>query len=201
MVNPFETRRRTVSMLVFLREKRTSLLYCSLALEFETPNLQLLNLWLGRMYDKRGNYGVPWWTNRSVEQYKARSECMVNQYSDFSYFGKHVSTNTNHLLIKTWDKPKPYNQYASKRYREKLVLPLDSICGNRLVTLLCRKMRLDRCCLLLFLDWVENLKRFNFNQLERIWKLKINTFHSSKKEKKKGYASELYIAKFKVKSH
>lgn len=45
----------------------------------------------GRMYDKRGNYGVPWWTNRSVEQYKARSECMVNQYSDFSYFGKHVS--------------------------------------------------------------------------------------------------------------
>ena len=165
MVNPFETRRRTVSMLVFLREKRTSLFYCSLAQEFETPNLQLLNLWLGRMYDKRGNYGVPWWTNRSVEQYKARSECMVNQYSNFSYFGKHVSTNTNHLWIKPWDKPKPYNQYASKRYREKLVLPLDSICGNRLVTLLCRKMRLDRCCLLLFLDWVENLKRFNFNQL------------------------------------
>ena len=105
MVNPFETRRRTVSVLVFPREKRTSLFYRPRALEFETPNLQLSNLWLGRMYDKRGNYGVPWWTNRSVEQYKDRSECMVNQYSDFSYFGKHVSTNTNHLLIKTWDKP------------------------------------------------------------------------------------------------
>lgn len=103
MVNPIETRRRTVPdpMLVFLKEKRAWLFYCSLALEFETPNLQLLNLWLGRMYDKRGNYGVPWWTNRSVEQYKDRSECMVNQYSSFSYFGKHVSTNTSHLLIKT----------------------------------------------------------------------------------------------------
>ena len=46
---------------------------------------------LGRMYDKDGNYGVMWWTNRSVEQYKSRSDCMVKQYSKFSYFGKHVS--------------------------------------------------------------------------------------------------------------
>ena len=108
MVNPIETRRRTVPHVSFPHgKKRTSRFYCSLALESETPNLQLWNLWLGRMYDKRGNYGVPWWTNRSVEQYKARSECMVNQYSDFSYFGKHVSTNTSHLLIKTRDKPKP----------------------------------------------------------------------------------------------
>lgn len=45
----------------------------------------------GRMYDKNGNYGVPWWTNRSVQAYKSRSECMINQYSQFSYFGKHVS--------------------------------------------------------------------------------------------------------------
>jgi len=44
----------------------------------------------GRMYDKYGNYGVMWWTNRSVEQYKARSDCMVHQYSKFSYFNKHV---------------------------------------------------------------------------------------------------------------
>jgi len=43
------------------------------------------------MYDKYGNYGVMWWTNRSVEQYKARSDCMVHQYSKFSYFNKHVS--------------------------------------------------------------------------------------------------------------
>ena len=46
---------------------------------------------VGRMYDKQGNYGVMWWTNRSVEQYKLRSDCMVRQYSKFSYFGKHVS--------------------------------------------------------------------------------------------------------------
>ena len=43
------------------------------------------------MYDKYGNYGVLWWTNRSVEQYKLRSDCMVKQYSQFSYFNKHVS--------------------------------------------------------------------------------------------------------------
>lgn len=44
----------------------------------------------GRMYDKLGNYGVMWWTNRSVEQYKSRSDCMVKQYSKFSYFNHHV---------------------------------------------------------------------------------------------------------------
>ena len=43
------------------------------------------------MYDKLGNYGVMWWTNRSVEQYKLRSDCMVKQYSKFSYFDHHVS--------------------------------------------------------------------------------------------------------------
>ncbi|KAK2547931.1 Endothelin-converting enzyme-like protein [Acropora cervicornis] len=31
----------------------------------------------GRMYDKYGNFGVQWWTNRSVEQYKKRGECMA----------------------------------------------------------------------------------------------------------------------------
>ncbi|KAL9971069.1 hypothetical protein ACROYT_G023554 [Oculina patagonica] len=45
----------------------------------------------GRMYDKYGNYGVMWWTNKSVEQYKTRSDCMVKQYSQFSYFNKHVN--------------------------------------------------------------------------------------------------------------
>ncbi|KAJ7393276.1 Endothelin-converting enzyme 1 [Desmophyllum pertusum] len=43
------------------------------------------------MYDKDGNYGVMWWTNKSVEQYKLRSDCMVKQYSQFSYFNKHVN--------------------------------------------------------------------------------------------------------------
>lgn len=46
---------------------------------------------LGRMYDKYGNFGVQWWTNRSVEQYKKRGECMVHHYSKFAYFGKNVS--------------------------------------------------------------------------------------------------------------
>lgn len=45
----------------------------------------------GRMYDKYGNFGVQWWTNRSVEQYKKRGECMVEHYSKFSYFGKKVN--------------------------------------------------------------------------------------------------------------
>lgn len=45
----------------------------------------------GRMYDKYGNYGVQWWTKRSVNQYKMRSKCMIKQYSKFSYFDKHVN--------------------------------------------------------------------------------------------------------------
>ena len=59
---------------------------------------------LGRMYDKYGNYGVQWWTNRSVEQYKSRSDCMVKQYSQFSYFGKNVSK----LMPKIYKNPGEY---------------------------------------------------------------------------------------------
>ena len=51
------------------------------------------------MYDKYGNYGVPWWTNRSVEQYKLRSDCMIKQYSQFSYFGKNVSGPALSVII------------------------------------------------------------------------------------------------------
>lgn len=45
---------------------------------------------LGRIYDKYGNLGVQWWTNRSVTAFKKQSQCMIDQYSKYSYFGKHV---------------------------------------------------------------------------------------------------------------
>lgn len=45
----------------------------------------------GRMYDKYGNYGTLWWTQKSVEQYEKRSACMIQQYSNFSYFNKNVN--------------------------------------------------------------------------------------------------------------
>lgn len=44
----------------------------------------------GRMYDKYGNYGTLWWTQKSVGQYEKRSACMIDQYSQFSYFNKKV---------------------------------------------------------------------------------------------------------------
>lgn len=74
------------------------------------------------MYDKYGNYGVMWWTNRSVEQYKSRSDCMVKQYSKFSYFNKHVSKielyyNPRDRVhaegIKTWNLNVPVNIFLA----------------------------------------------------------------------------------------
>lgn len=40
----------------------------------------------GRHYDQNGNY-TDWWTNKTVEAFKERAECFVQQYSDFSVEG------------------------------------------------------------------------------------------------------------------
>ncbi|XP_042100573.1 endothelin-converting enzyme 1 isoform X3 [Ovis aries] len=49
----------------------------------------------GREYDKDGNLR-PWWKNSSVEAFKQQTECMVEQYSNYSVNGEPV--NGRHTL-------------------------------------------------------------------------------------------------------
>ncbi len=44
----------------------------------------------GREYDKEGNLR-PWWQNTSVEAFRQRTECMVDQYSRYLVNGEHVN--------------------------------------------------------------------------------------------------------------
>ena len=65
-------------------------------------SLFFTNFYIGRMYDKYGNYGTLWWTQKSVEQYEKRSACMIDQYSQFSYFNKKVSGKFFLLLANSY---------------------------------------------------------------------------------------------------
>lgn len=44
----------------------------------------------GREYDKDGNLR-PWWQNSSVDAFKNRTECMVEQYSQYTINGEHIN--------------------------------------------------------------------------------------------------------------
>uniref|UniRef100_A0A3Q4B3X3 endothelin-converting enzyme 1 n=1 Tax=Mola mola TaxID=94237 RepID=A0A3Q4B3X3_MOLML len=44
----------------------------------------------GREYDKEGNLR-PWWQNSSVQAFRQRTECMVDQYSRYLVNGEHVN--------------------------------------------------------------------------------------------------------------
>uniref|UniRef100_A0A4W6F171 endothelin-converting enzyme 1 n=1 Tax=Lates calcarifer TaxID=8187 RepID=A0A4W6F171_LATCA len=44
----------------------------------------------GREYDKEGNLR-PWWQNSSVEAFRQRTECMMDQYSRYTVNGEHVN--------------------------------------------------------------------------------------------------------------
>uniref|UniRef100_A0A673Y7K8 endothelin-converting enzyme 1 n=1 Tax=Salmo trutta TaxID=8032 RepID=A0A673Y7K8_SALTR len=44
----------------------------------------------GREYDKDGNLR-PWWQNSSVDAFKNRTECMVEQYNGFTINGTHIN--------------------------------------------------------------------------------------------------------------
>lgn len=44
----------------------------------------------GREYDKEGNLR-PWWQNSSVEAFRQRTECMVDQYGRYTVNGEHIN--------------------------------------------------------------------------------------------------------------
>lgn len=45
---------------------------------------------LGREYDLHGNLHQ-WWNNATIERFKNRTECFVEQYSNFEIHGRHVN--------------------------------------------------------------------------------------------------------------
>ena len=51
------------------------------------------------MFNKEGNFGIQWWTKKSVEAFKKKSDCMIQQYSKYSYYDVHVGT-PNSLTMK-----------------------------------------------------------------------------------------------------
>lgn len=59
------------------------------------PGLTLPSDPAGREYDKDGNLR-PWWKNSSVEAFKQQTECMVEQYGNYSVNGEPV--NGRHTL-------------------------------------------------------------------------------------------------------
>ena len=43
----------------------------------------------GSLYDEKGNFRV-WWTSESYSNFKKRSRCMAEQYSNITVFGRKV---------------------------------------------------------------------------------------------------------------
>ena len=52
---------------------------------------------IGRLYDKDGNYGKPWWTDHAVKEFTAKEKCFIEEYSNFSIQKKHVSLYPTHI--------------------------------------------------------------------------------------------------------
>lgn len=55
------------------------------------------NLTLGKDFTIEGNFDT-WWTNHSLTQFKQKSQCFINQYSNFTLFNKKVPFNKNFSL-------------------------------------------------------------------------------------------------------
>lgn len=57
----------------------------------ETPcHLRPSSCSSGREYDKEGNLR-PWWQNSSVEAFRQRTECMVEQYNHYTINGEPIN--------------------------------------------------------------------------------------------------------------
>lgn len=45
---------------------------------------------VGRQYDKKGN-SIEWFDEESLEQFERKAQCIEDQYSAFTFWGRHVS--------------------------------------------------------------------------------------------------------------
>ncbi len=51
---------------------------------------------VGRQFDKDGNR-IPWWTQKTIDQFNDRKQCIINQYSNYTVpqINMHVSVIFN----------------------------------------------------------------------------------------------------------
>lgn len=51
--------------------------------------LTVLNAFAGKLYDSKGNRRK-WWSNSTLENFNRNSRCLVDQYSNFTFYGHQV---------------------------------------------------------------------------------------------------------------
>ena len=53
---------------------------------------------MGRQFDKDGNR-IPWWTEKTIEQFNQRKECIIKQYSNYSVPSLHMNVSFSCIAI------------------------------------------------------------------------------------------------------
>uniref|UniRef100_A0AAY4EI74 endothelin-converting enzyme 1 n=1 Tax=Denticeps clupeoides TaxID=299321 RepID=A0AAY4EI74_9TELE len=89
----------------------------------------------GREYDKDGNLR-PWWQNSSVEAFKNRTECMVDQYNQYTINGEHINgkQTLGENIADNGGLKAAYHAYKSwvQRYGEEKRLPAVNLTNDQL---------------------------------------------------------------------
>lgn len=52
---------------------------------------------LGQQYNKDGNR-IQWWTDESIAEFKQRTQCFVDQYSNYTLQGHQVWKNLYYIV-------------------------------------------------------------------------------------------------------
>ena len=71
----------------------------SLAQYITLQLIKTILFYIGREYDKMGNLR-PWWNNASIGRFEEKTNCMVDQYSQYTVNGDHVSGIRGKLFSK-----------------------------------------------------------------------------------------------------
>ncbi|XP_032888089.1 endothelin-converting enzyme 2 isoform X2 [Amblyraja radiata] len=89
----------------------------------------------GREHDKDGNLR-PWWQNSSLETFKNKTECMVNQYNEYTVNGEHVNgkQTLGENIADSGGLKAAYHAYKTwvKRNGEENILPAVGLTNHQL---------------------------------------------------------------------
>ncbi|XP_006138521.2 endothelin-converting enzyme 2 isoform X1 [Pelodiscus sinensis] len=89
----------------------------------------------GREYDKEGNLR-PWWQNSSLEAFKNRTECMMEQYNKYMVNGEHVNgkQTLGENIADNGGLKTAYNAYKAwlQKNGEEMHLPAVGLTNNQL---------------------------------------------------------------------
>uniref|UniRef100_A0AAY4EJ69 endothelin-converting enzyme 1 n=1 Tax=Denticeps clupeoides TaxID=299321 RepID=A0AAY4EJ69_9TELE len=101
----------------------------------------------GREYDKDGNLR-PWWQNSSVEAFKNRTECMVDQYNQYTINGEHINgkQTLGENIADNGGLKAAYHAYKSwvQRYGEEKRLPAVNLTNDQLSPLLTKTTQITK---------------------------------------------------------